>query len=502
VQKSDSNLEPQTTLKFGHCNDISNKLFSKPFLYVCPDDTKESLRGNFPYLDSTNLKFLVEKEKRFIDLISIVFFTSDQSKCHQSQQVRTNRFLINESRWLTNEFQTEPTRNFHGCRMKVALTKNNAPYFDYIEHDNGSLETKGLYVDIVKAASKTFNFSIMNTIDAKLAHNRAAYYIDVNFDKSGYGSGKATDYIIYKNFLFLMPSGELYSDAAKLFMPLELEVWIATIVTILIALLTIQIVYRLSQRVQNFVFGRNVTTPSLNIMTAFVGGAQTTLPGRSFARFLLMLFIMFSLIIRTCHQSKLFTYLQADIIKKEIQTINELIEQNEILYIPKDLPERFTITQRFEKFVKYDLKDSKRFIERTIEPGFQGAVLTDDMVLTDIESKFMSGATSLKVLKETELGTFTKLTLERDNFLKEQIYDVIGRLHSAGLIDYWYQRMLKFKNKPKEEPEPTQLTMDHLKAGFVVSLSSLYRCHDMNSFLLYILVVLHSVAACFHRIWL
>jgi len=99
--------------------------------------------------------------------------------------------------------------------------------------------------------------------------------------------------------------------------------------------------------------------------------------------------------------------------------------------------------------------------------------LTDDIVLTDIESKFMSGATSLKILKETELGTFTNFQqLIRNHFLREQMNDVIGRLHNAGLIDYWYQKMLKFQNRAKEEePEPTQLTMDHLKAGFVVSQS-------------------------------
>jgi len=282
-------------------------------------------------------------------------------------------------------------------------------------------------------------------------------------------------------------------------MPLKLEVWIATIFTILIALLTIQIINRLSQRVQNFVFGRNVTTPTLNIMTAFVGSAQFVLPGKSFARFLLLLFILFSLIIRTCHQSKLFTYLQADIITKrsEIQSIDELIEQNGIIYIPDSLPVSFTAFEKFGKAVKYDHNSYKKFIGKTIDSEFDGAILVEEILLTAIKSQYKSGATSLKVLKQSELGSFIQFPHDKvDDSFREQINDVIGRMHSAGLINYWYERIFRYQEKPKvEDFDPKQLSMDHLKAGLVVSLSSLC-CREIQvTILLNILVVLHSVGS-------
>jgi len=404
--------DPQTTLMMMKpCwpdLEISNLL-----LFHSPGMTIEELNKlidfkvkYFEYPTGRNLKFLIESESKFIDLWSIVHFTTDQRSCRKPQLVRSNRFLINESRWLTNEFQTEPQRNFHGCELRVAVSQG-PPYYNFMEHVNRTIEANGLYIDIVKAAAKTFNFSIyFVAIGAKNKQKYSSGSSDLGFYKPQY-SDPCTQYLFYNNFIFLIPPGELYSDAEKLFMPLKLEVWIATFVTISIALLTIQIINRMSQQVQDFVFGRNVTTPTLNVMAAFVGGAQPTLPGRNFARFLLMLFIFFSLIIRTCHQSKLFTYLQADIIKSEVESIGELIKQNGLIYMPNNTDITATI-QRFEKVIRYDENNPQKIIEKTIEPGFKGAVLTNLTFLTEIESRFKSGQTSLKLLKESEYGYFMK----------------------------------------------------------------------------------------------
>lgn len=85
------------------------------------------------------------------------------------------------------------------------------------------------------------------------------------------------------------------------------------------------------------VFGSRVTHPALNVLYAFFGLGQTILPRRSFARFLLMVLILFSLIIRTAYQGKSFEFLQQDMRKKDVQTIAELLEKNYTLYAYKSL---------------------------------------------------------------------------------------------------------------------------------------------------------------------
>lgn len=52
------------------------------------------------------------------------------------------------------------------------------------------------------------------------------------------------------------------------------------------------------------------------------------LPGRNFSRFLLTLYILFCLIIRTAYQGKQFEFLQKDMRPANVETIDEMIARN------------------------------------------------------------------------------------------------------------------------------------------------------------------------------
>jgi len=472
----------QPTLAVTFCLLQLSIAYIQPLLYYCPEMTIEELHKKIEQLSiipaqqypgGRNVKLLLKGKDNYIDLWSIIHFTADQSKCRRPQLVRTNRFLINEKRWQSNEFLTEPQRNFHGCVLKVTITYR-PPFHYFYENENGLLVAGGINIFIVELAAQVLNFSIdYNAVGSRFNHKyneRVPLTDDLSFYEHFVDTKRSSDYIFYNNHIFVIPPGELYWDADKLLMPLELEVWVASIVTIVIALFVIQIINRLSKKVQNFVYGRNITTPSLNIMIAFVGGAQSPLPRRNFARFLLMLFIFFSLIIRTCYQSKLFTYLQADIVKHKIESIDELIDENGVIFVPNDF-RPFATYQRFEKVVIYNAQEYQKFIEKTLDNGFVGAVLTNDLILNQIKSRFITGETSLKILKQPESGEFIQFPTKKkiEDFYSEQINEIIGRLHNAGLIDYWRKRWFDIKNQPEEESKPIPLTMNHLKAGFVVS---------------------------------
>lgn len=53
-----------------------------------------------------------------------------------------------------------------------------------------------------------------------------------------------------------------------------------------------------------------------------------------------MVFVIWSLIIRTCYQSMLFQYLQADLRQSEVKTIDELIEKLTIYRQPTRIEQR------------------------------------------------------------------------------------------------------------------------------------------------------------------
>jgi hypothetical protein len=114
-----------------------------------------------------------------------------------------------------------------------------------------------------------------------------------------------------------------------MFMMFDDDVWIAIIVTLTSGLLLIQVLNFCSIKVQDMVFGEGmgegVRIPTLNFFAAIFGLGQTRLPQKSFPRFVLMMFILLCLILRSCHQSMLYQLMQSDLRRPVIETIDEAI---------------------------------------------------------------------------------------------------------------------------------------------------------------------------------
>ena len=137
---------------------------------------------------------------------------------------------------------------------------------------------------------------------------------------------------IFETFTYMVAPGEPYTDLERMFMIFDTGTWIAITVTLLMSLLiTIGLTF-LPARARKFIAGRNIQSPTMNFMSIFLTCGQVRTPGRNFARFLFTLFVIWSLIIRTCHQSMLFELMQADLRRLSIKTLDELFESNLTLH--------------------------------------------------------------------------------------------------------------------------------------------------------------------------
>lgn len=138
-----------------------------------------------------------------------------------------------------------------------------------------------------------------------------------------------------------VPPSELYSEYEKLKMPFDNYVWALITLTFLASFATILILYRVNRSIRQFVIGSNIRTPSLNIAQIFFGIAQVAVPRRNFARFLSMSFILYSLIIRTAWQGKMFEFMQKNLMKPELQTVEEMIEKGYTFYMEPNYKVKF-----------------------------------------------------------------------------------------------------------------------------------------------------------------
>ena len=129
-------------------------------------------------------------------------------------------------------------------------------------------------------------------------------------------------------FSFVIGPGEPYTDLERMFMMFDAELWMAIGMTLVIGLLTTVILDFVSDEVINFIAGRDIQSPTMNFFSIFLIGGQLRTPGRNFARFIFILFVVWSLIIRTCHQSMHFELMQADLRRPTIRTIDDILGSN------------------------------------------------------------------------------------------------------------------------------------------------------------------------------
>lgn len=104
------------------------------------------------------------------------------------------------------------------------------------------------------------------------------------------------------NLIWITPPGRLFTSFEKLFKPFNSVLWVCIIIVFTLSFVTVLVLRYQSKKAQNFVFGRNISTPFLNLINIFFGGSLNKTPVRNFARTLLALFMVYCLIIRSSYQ--------------------------------------------------------------------------------------------------------------------------------------------------------------------------------------------------------
>ncbi|KAL7013032.1 hypothetical protein ACKWTF_015162 [Chironomus riparius] len=125
--------------------------------------------------------------------------------------------------------------------------------------------------------------------------------------------------------IFVTPS-EFYTNFEKLLLPFDGLTWILIVATSLIIVLVLLVTRFVPNTIESLFFGHGINTPGLNVIKIFFGIGQTRLPHKSITRFILVFFVLFCLIMRTCYQSKMFEFISTDMRKPLPKTLNEVIK--------------------------------------------------------------------------------------------------------------------------------------------------------------------------------
>ncbi len=157
----------------------------------------------------------------------------------------------------------------------------------------------------------------------------------------------ATTSYIRDDLIFVIPPRGELSAFEKLIYPLDFMTWIMLLVCFAVGFIVIFIVALQPKSVRNFVFGDQTRYPNITMFYLFVGGSVLSkTPTRNFARFLLINFLVFSMIIRVAYEGAMYKFMQSDKKYKEPETFEDLIKLDykfNVLAVSMELFDHFTV---------------------------------------------------------------------------------------------------------------------------------------------------------------
>lgn len=277
------------------------------------------------------------------------FLPFQEMSCHETNPIVINKFLRGKQIWSDNEFFPYKFNNFHKCTVRAAT-------FEYApavikEKDSKSLKLHGSDIKLVRGLEDILNFHLNLTFSEEPGASGMTYD---NGTVTGLKVSLLEDeldllfglyYATYPNckymgcsqpyyavtFNIIVPQRSLTS-LQKFFVPFKLYVWITLSILLFIAIVIIAVVEYKIKIVRNFIIGEQIRSPYIEMLTAFIGNSTPHLPRRNFARYLLMTFILFSLVMRTIYTGGLFKFLQSDTKVTPIESVSDLVASKYKIY--------------------------------------------------------------------------------------------------------------------------------------------------------------------------
>lgn len=333
--------------------------------------------GDFPEVENIfrhlwqkqiyNVNIMVESADGSIFFKTFIPFNLE--KCNDTTPILINTFKDGKFVNANENLFPAKMENLQSCPIRVATSKDSRPFVYAEKLKNGTFRLSGRDVDLVEALSKSLKFQVNYSFVGELGYiyengssvGALKAVLDNEADLSvadwwlkGHRLNffDSTNAYICDPIIFIIPPGRDLTPFEKLIYPFSVNVWILIVISFFIGFLVILILKRQSMKLQKFVFGMNVKNPYMNMFISFIGGTQKVLPRTNFARFLLMMFLMYSLVIRTLYQGSFYKLMQSIECHKEVQSVEEMVDKDfkvHVLQTAVDvLQESEALKSRFE----------------------------------------------------------------------------------------------------------------------------------------------------------
>lgn len=299
---------------------------------------------------------IITQTTKFIEMFTFMPFNVN-GKCGDETHVKVNEFSGESMRWQTMTFFPKKFTDLHKCSIKCGMFKLS-PAIIIDQKSDGSFHLHGFDVDIFKELLQSINGAVNFTVYpvstgsifpngtvTGLLGRTSRGEVDASLrswslqlDRRKLLSETVSHFS--DTFIMIMPQPLPLNPLLKFVRPMKLEVWLAIAVLVLIASVVIMLTRLIPPEYYRQLIGRKLRDEYLNILIGFIGSSQNTLPEKNFARFLLMQFLIFCLIVRSLYLGMLFDMLKTDIRSREFTSIHDFYEAGFNFYMYETLAER------------------------------------------------------------------------------------------------------------------------------------------------------------------
>ncbi|XP_070496200.1 glutamate receptor ionotropic, NMDA 1-like [Chironomus tepperi] len=465
-----------------HLIDIAKFQQTKIHFIILLNGSSSDIHQIFSYFWTRTIFNLMGLINRRVTLLLSIEPFSNSRKCGNTKPKIINKF-VNGTFKKVLDFNIR-FKDLHLCPIKLTTFVYGAAVFKEVQH-NESFTLVGYEIEMIKTISKMLNFTL--DLDFRDGIQQWGVIYDNGTCTRAMGRLKnqkteivmgniflrasrmkyfdsSISYMVYPVFFVLSPEHKVITFE-KFLNPFQTTVWIFIVLTFMLGVVIILIIDVKFKEIRAFVFGEKVNHPMRNMFLAIIGQSQSVLPKNNFARFILMMFLILCLIIRSCYQGSLYKYLQMDERYKEPQTIQELIDKNftfimsesNVDIMKKYRPKISIVTKPTEGDEDLDLD----FFADTEKKTATFASRVDLLKYSLDHDTF-----PYKICKESFFTINVVLLYNKNFFLKASIDDAIQRLLTHGFIEHWINEHDKTDRWKFEDSHPIVMTYEHLSGAF------------------------------------
>ncbi|KAG5679499.1 hypothetical protein PVAND_009063 [Polypedilum vanderplanki] len=530
--KTKKNLHEFHSSKLGYSTSFPSQKNLKFLTFIEEIKKVSQLNEIMQYYDITYVKkvdgvksfdlryyeFFIITNENVVDLYANLLYSEDH--CEDFRVKLLNTFNIQSQTWKKELKIFDHFDNFHGCMVQfviylcfafnVDIDKNyTEKLMDFIDRTYEAVETLekpkfyGITHEVIQSMAQKLNFtthySAYHNAHGKYYNlrrfrkkNKFFTFLDdevINFGTSTF-SFHFSQAFYTEDFVFVISQNDFYNNYEKLTFPFDTTSWILIFFTFALTFTTIFGLHFCPRWFKEIVFGRGVIHPAYNALGIFFGISQLRLPNESFCRAILLIYLWYCLIIRTCWQSMMFEFMTSDMRKPLPESIEDLFRMNYTILLKNNAPylEIDIFAELVGNYDFYsDLNDSIEILSGEEANKFReyyNQTLTGEtkqkyaflMPIYTYRTYCTIFNTSLPIMKNVKITKSYGYQLPKHHMLFLHLNKIFDKLIPTGIPEHLYKKGYWMHLKPKDnEIVDTRrvLSMSDLEFGFVIILGFL-----------------------------